>query len=200
MAAVSLTVLLTCSWITPLPRPADPQQRHRRVCCCNSAEDGAPGDGSQPDGRRDGQRTSGNDPNTPRPSIGERLDELLDRPFFDPEERGEDEPGLLRRFRAAFDSDPESASTLFVGLYFAVSDIAPLNPLLCVTLVTPPSRALSRIQTLTPLALAPGGAGSAGGEPEGRARGRRLPRWRRPVTPADSRLHATFQNLQNLKP
>ena len=91
-----------------------------------------------------------------RPSIGERLDELLDRPFFDPEERGEDEPGLLRRFRAAFDSDPESASTLFVGLYFAVSDIAPLNPLLCVTLVTPPSRALSRIQTLTPLALAPG--------------------------------------------
>ena len=154
-AAVSLTVLLTCSWITPLPRPADPQQRHRRICCCNSAEDGAPDDGSQPDGRRDGQRTSGNDPKT-RPSIGERLDELLDRPFFDPEERGEDEPGLLRRFRAAFDSDPESASTLFVGLYFAVSDIAPLNPLLCVTLVTPPSRALSRIQTLTPLALAPG--------------------------------------------
>lgn len=158
MAAVSLTVLLTCSWITPLSRPANSQQRHRRVCCCNSAEDGAPGDGSQPDGRRDGQRTSGNDPKGigDRPSIGERLDELLDRPFFDPEERGEDEPGLLRRFRAAFDSDPESASTLFVGLYFAVSDIAPLNPLLCVTLVTPPSRALSRIQTLTPLALAPG--------------------------------------------
>lgn len=157
MAAVSLAVLLTCSWITPLSRPANSQQRHRRVCCCNSAEDGAPGDGSQPDGRRDGQRTSGNDPNPRRrPSIGERLDELLDRPFFDPEERGEDEPGLLRRFRAAFDSDPESASTLFVGLYFAVSDIAPLNPLLCVTLVTPPSRALSRIQTLTPLALAPG--------------------------------------------
>mmetsp|Transcript_36730 Transcript_36730/g.115528 ORF Transcript_36730/g.115528 Transcript_36730/m.115528 type:complete len:168 (-) Transcript_36730:230-733(-) len=120
LAAVSLTVLLTCSWITPLPRPADPQQRHQRVCCCNSAEDGAPGDGSQPDGRRDGQRTSGNDPKTPVPGIGERLDELLDRPFFDPEERGEDEPGLLRRFRAAFDSDPESASTLFVGLYFAV--------------------------------------------------------------------------------
>ena len=164
MAAVSLTVLLTCSWITPLSRPANSQQRHRRVRCCNSAEDGAPGDGSQPDGRRDGQRTSGNDPK----SIGERLDELLDRPFFDPEERGEDEPGLLRRFRAAFDSDPESASTLFVGLYFAVSDIAPLNPLLCVTLVTPPSRALSRIQTLTPLALAPGAsrvcaAGPAGG-------------------------------------
>ncbi|EOD36120.1 hypothetical protein EMIHUDRAFT_226679 [Emiliania huxleyi CCMP1516] len=113
---------------------SEPESGIDRIVHGANAEDGAPGDGSQPDGRRDGQRTSGNDPKT-RPSIGERLDELLDRPFFDPEERGEDEPGLLRRFRAAFDSDPESASTLFVGLYFAVSDIAPLIPLLCVTLV-----------------------------------------------------------------
>lgn len=53
--------------------------------------------------------------------MGDKLNEMLDRPFFDPAKAGsKDEPGLLQDFRRQFDEDPEMASTLFVGLYFAL--------------------------------------------------------------------------------
>jgi len=52
--------------------------------------------------------------------LGERLNALLDRSVFDPDSRGRDEPRLLAFFRAKFDEDPEFATTLFVGFYFAV--------------------------------------------------------------------------------
>ena len=61
---------------------------------------------------------------TPPPEMGDngkRLDALLDKPFFDPSQDGqENEPSILTDFRRKFDEDPEYASTLFVGFYFAL--------------------------------------------------------------------------------
>ena len=53
-------------------------------------------------------------------SFSDRLNALLDRPVFDPESQARDEPKLLRRFRKAFNADPELATTLYVGFYFAL--------------------------------------------------------------------------------
>lgn len=52
--------------------------------------------------------------------IGERLNALLDRSFFDPEDSKEGDPKLVSDFKSLFQADPEMASSLFVGLYFAL--------------------------------------------------------------------------------
>ena len=48
--------------------------------------------------------------------LAERLNSLLDRPFFDPSSVGRDEPQFLSLFREFWNRDPQSAETLYVGL------------------------------------------------------------------------------------
>lgn len=67
-----------------------------------------------------GDHKSAEPKNAPR-DLGDRLDALLDRSFFDPTSEGRrGEPRFLIQFREMFAADPEFASTLYVGCYFAL--------------------------------------------------------------------------------
>merc|ERR1712023_351119 len=46
-------------------------------------------------------------------NIVNRLNAILDRPFFDPDEQASDEPKLLSIFRDEFEKDPVHTTTLF---------------------------------------------------------------------------------------
>ena len=51
----------------------------------------------------------------------ERLETLLNTPFFDPQKSAQPgEPKLLRDFRDLLEREPQTAEALFVGLYFAL--------------------------------------------------------------------------------
>ena len=66
-------------------------------------------------------RDKGSEKGGSQGDIGDKLNEMLNKPFFDPEQQGrEDDPSFLKGFRRKFDEDPEFASTLFVGFYFAL--------------------------------------------------------------------------------
>ena len=54
-------------------------------------------------------------------SLEQRLNALLDRQVFDPDRQARtDEPFFLGQFRQRFDADPEAATILYVGGYFAL--------------------------------------------------------------------------------
>ena len=72
--------------------------------------DGPVSDGDEPDV----SDASGSD------SFEDRLNALLDRPVFDPDNRARDESRLLGLFRDKFDADPEYATIMYVGGYFAL--------------------------------------------------------------------------------
>lgn len=50
----------------------------------------------------------------------EQLNALLDTPVFDPKQQRPDEPRLVRAFRDLLEKDAEFATTLYIGLYFAL--------------------------------------------------------------------------------
>ena len=50
----------------------------------------------------------------------DRLNAMLDQSFFDPEQVTEDEPKLLTDYKSLFKENPELATSLYVGLVFAL--------------------------------------------------------------------------------
>ena len=61
-----------------------------------------------------------NDSNQKQESIGESLDNLLDKQFFDPEAYGESDTGPLAWFANFVKRDYEFAETVYVGVYLTV--------------------------------------------------------------------------------
>ena len=72
------------------------------------------------DGERPSLKGSSTDPDVDDRTIGERLNALLDRSFFDPSVESKADPKLVSDYKSLFQADPEMASSLFVGLYFAL--------------------------------------------------------------------------------
>ena len=67
----------------------------------------------------DEPKDSGDD--EPRQEDGvDRLNAMLDQSFFDPEQVTEDEPKLLTDYKRLFKENPELATSLYVGLVFAL--------------------------------------------------------------------------------
>ena len=61
------------------------------------------------------------DENGKQRDLGDRVNELLDKPIFDPSApKGANTPKLLSDFQDLFETNPELAETLWVGGYFAL--------------------------------------------------------------------------------
>ena len=69
----------------------------------------------------DNEERRSSEPSSSAPdTMADRLNALLDRSFFDPSQDSKSDPKLVSDFKSLFQSDPEMASIIFVGLYFAL--------------------------------------------------------------------------------
>jgi hypothetical protein len=125
LASMAVTAaLLPSTLLPPLPSPSIDRQPslHARAPVQRVASRRVHPRMGEPDPDEDASKRSDGESR----DIADRLNALLDQQVFDPEDESDrDEPQAMSDFRQLFRNDPEMATALYAGTYFAL--------LLCVT-------------------------------------------------------------------